>query len=590
MARIRIHGRRAVLPVAGGTLAVGLGGLYLTGLLLTGGQVAEGTTVRGIDIGGMSPAKAQAELDRRLGPAFAAPIALKIGDRTEKADAAALGLTLDTAATVKNAGSGGSGPVAVLGRLFTSSERAVEPVVRMDENKARTALDGIGAATEQKVRDGQVSFEKGRAKAVEPVTGVRLAENRDQALADLRAAYLRADAAPVVLPVQQTQPKIGAAETARAMKEFAEPAMSGPVTLTLAGRRIPITPAVLDGHLEMKAEGNRLVPVLDAKGLLADPAVARPLAQAVPSARDARLGVDTAGRVQVVSEARTGAQVTAKALGDAVRPLLTGTGAGRTGAVATEAVRPRITGESAAQLGIREQLSSFTVNFPAAPYRITNIGRAAELIDGSVVLPGEQWSFNRTVGERTKESGFVDGIMINDGQYTKSPGGGVSAVATTMFNAMFFAGVKPIEFGAHSFYIERYPEGREATVAWGTLDLRWLNDSGHAIYVQAESDDTSVTIRLFGTKKYEIEATQGPRTQIKEPGKRTGTLPKCEVQTPLEGFDVTVGRIFRQDGREVKRENFTTHYTPRDEVTCTPADAPAPAPASPAAPKGTPAA
>ncbi|MER5932519.1 VanW family protein [Streptomyces sp. NPDC002054] len=579
MARIRIHRRRAVLPVAGGTLALSLGGVYLTGLLLTGGQVAEGTKVRGVDIGGMSRAEAQAELDRRLGPAFAAPVVMKIGDRTEKADAAALGLTLDTAATVKSAGSVGSGPGAVLGRMFSSSERAVEPVIRMDENKARAALDGIAAATEQKVRDGSISFEKGRAKAVQPVTGIRLAPNQDQALTALREAYFRADAAPVVLPVQQTPPKIGAAETARAMKEFAEPAMSGPVTVTVAGQRIPIGPAVLDGHLEMKAEGNRLVPVLDAKGLRADPAVARPLEQALPSPRDARLGVDAAGRVQVVSESRTGAKVSAKALGDAVRPLLTGTGAGRTGAVATEAVQPRITKESAAELGIREKVSSFTVNFPAAPYRITNIGRAAELMNGSVVLPGEEWSFNRTVGERTKENGFVDGIMINDGQYTKSAGGGVSAVATTMFNAMFFAGVKPVEYGAHSFYIERYPEGREATVAWGTLDLRWLNDSGHALYVQAEADDNSVTIRLLGTKKYDIEATLGPRTQIKEPGKRTGVLPKCEVQTPLEGFDVTVGRIFRQDGREVKRENFTTHYTPRDEVTCTPADAPAPAPA-----------
>lgn len=165
--------------------------------------------------------------------------------------------------------------------------------------------------------------------------------------------------------------------------------------------------------------------------------------------------------------------------------------------------------------------------------------------------------------------------MINDGQYVKSPGGGVSAVATTMYNAAFFAGVKPVEHGAHSFYIERYPEGREATVAWGTLDLRWLNDSGHPLYIQATSTDTSLTISFLGTKKYdEIRATKGPRTDITPPGKRTGSGETCEVQTPLEGFDVTVGRTFVQGGKEVEHEDFKTHYTPRDEVTCTPEGAP----------------
>lgn len=161
-------------------------------------------------------------------------------------------------------------------------------------------------------------------------------------------------------------------------------------------------------------------------------------------------------------------------------PLLTKTGAARTAAVATQTVQPKLTRDTVGPLGIKEKMSTFTVNFEPAAYRTTNIGRAAELINGSVVLPGETWSFNRTVGERTKANGFVDGIIIQDDQFTKASGGGVSAVATTVFNALFFAGVKPLEHGAHSFYIERYPEGREATVAWGSLDLRFLNDSGQS--------------------------------------------------------------------------------------------------------------
>ncbi|WP_405496801.1 VanW family protein [Streptomyces sp. NBC_00096] len=248
----------------------------------------------------------------------------------------------------------------------------------------------------------------------------------------------------------------------------------------------------------------------------------------------------------------------------------------------------------------QKTLSSFTVAFPSAPYRTHNIARAVELINGAVVQPGEIWSFNGAVGERTLENGFVDGIMINDGRYVKSPGGGVSAVATTMYNAMFFAGLKPVEHGAHSFYIERYPEGREATVAWGTLDLRWQNDSGHPVTIRAASTDTSVTVTLLGTKRYdEVHATKGPRTHITPPAQRTIAGPTCEAQTPLEGFDVSVDRVFVRGGHEVRRETFRTHYTPRDEVTCVPesptatpgpttSDAPG-SPAAPAAPTAAPA-
>lgn len=326
----------------------------------------------------------------------------------------------------------------------------------------------------------------------------------------------------------------------------------------------------------MRADGQgRLVPDLDAKGLLADPAVAPTIDAVTHPPRNAAPGLTADGRVVIADQGRAGRQVTQEALGRAVLPLLTRSGAARSGEVATVAVQPDLTADEARRLGIKEKVSSFTVEFPAAPYRTTNIGRAVELINGSVVMPGQEWSFNRTVGERTPENGFVDGIMINDGQYVKSPGGGVSAVATTMYNAAFFAGVKPVEHGAHSFYIERYPEGREATVAWGTLDLRWLNDTGHPLYIRATSTDTSLTISLLGTKKYdEIRATKGPRTNITPPAKRTGSGETCEVQTPLEGFDVTVGRTFVQGGKEVKREDFKTHYTPRDEVTCTPEGAP----------------
>ncbi|WP_435834063.1 VanW family protein [Streptomyces albogriseolus] len=556
-------GRRVALVA--GAAGVGFGGLYLVGLLAASDDVPAGTRVSGVDIGGLSSSQAREKLDSSLGGAWSEPVKARLGDSVGTVSVS--GISLDSEETVARAAQAGSDPFTVIGRLFTSGDREVEPVIRVDEAKARASLAEKAKTYDRKARDGAVTFHAGEAVPTQPVTGRSL--DVDGAVEALASTVPGQGKEPVRLPVRTTEPRVGAAEVNRAMKEFATPAMSAPVTLTAGGRQIEISPTTLGKHLTMKPDGdNRLTPALDGKGLLTDPALASPLALATDKAVNAKLRLD-GGRVEVASDGKAGQEVTAEALQKAVLPLLTKTGAARTGAVDTEKVEPKLTSDNVGRLGIKEQMSTFTVNFEPAPYRVTNIGRAAELINGSVVLPGETWSFNRTVGERTEENGFVEGIIINNDQFEKAAGGGVSAVATTTFNAIFFAGVKPVEYGAHSFYIERYPEGREATVAWGSLDLKFKNDSGNAIYIDARATDSSITVSFLGTKKYDsVEAVKGPRTNVKEPGTREGAKEKCVPQTPLEGFDVAVDRVFKNGGKEVGRETFKTRYVPRDEVTC----------------------
>ncbi|OSP40172.1 hypothetical protein B7767_27705 [Streptomyces sp. 13-12-16] len=555
------------VALAGGALTVGIGGLYLAGLLLTGGEIEAGTTVRGVDIGGLTREEATRKLERHLVEAGPRKLAVQVGDRKGTVDARQAGLAFDIRKTLDRATSTGSDPVGVIGGLFRSGGD-IEPVVRVDEDKARTALGKLAKTLDQKVRDGAVSFADGRVEQTAPRTGHAL--DVDAAIGSLRAPFLRGTADSItVLPVRGTEPEVTAEEVRRAVREFARPAMSAPVTLTAGGKRFTLPPAVLGEYLTMRPDDTgRLIPDLDSKGLRAAPAVTGALNGLPTTPRNARLGLQ-GDKAVVTADATPAVEVTDKALGKAVLPLLTESGTARTGEVATRRIQPEVTRENAARLGLTEKMSSFTVEFEPAAYRTTNVGRAVELINGSVVMPNETWSFNRTVGERTEANGFVDGVMIYDDQYRKAPGGGVSAVATTVFNAMFFAGVKPVEHGAHSFYIERYPEGREATVAWGSLDLRFTNDSGKAIYIQAESTDTSLTVSFLGTKKYDrITSVKGPRTDVRQPETKVSTDEQCVPQTPLEGFDVTVERVFHDGGREVKREPFRTHYTPRNEITC----------------------
>ncbi|MFE4616683.1 VanW family protein [Streptomyces sp. NPDC056747] len=560
--------RLRTAAIATGVVAVAAGGLYVAGLLTTGDDISAGTSVAGVDVGGMSRAEARAKLAAEAPASWSAPIPVQVGERATTVSPAAAGLTVDVEKTADLAADPSRDPVTVIGRLFSSGEREIQPVFAYDEARTKAAVAELAEKNDREVREGSVAFRAGEAVATRAVTGQKLDTGR--AAENLRAAYPAASgAAAVSLPVTLTEPKLTDSEVTRFLDAYAKPAVSGPVTLTTGSEPLRISPATLADHLTVKAENGRLTGSLDAEALLRDPDVADPLASLTGAPVEATLGVRD-GKVVVESEGKPGQEVTAKALGDAVRPLLTKDGAAaRTAPVATKVTQPELTSDSLARLGITEQMSTFTVDFPTAPYRTTNIGRAAELINGSVVQPGEVWSFNKTVGERTADNGFVDGTMILDGRYQSAPGGGVSAMATTVFNAMFFAGVKPVEYGAHSFYIERYPAGREATVAWGSLDLKFRNDSGKPIYIKAGATDSSVTVSFLGTKKYDsVEAVAGPRTNLTEPTKREGTGETCVPQPPLEGFDISVDRVFKKDGAEVKREPFTTHYTPRDEVTC----------------------
>jgi vancomycin resistance protein YoaR len=229
-------------------------------------------------------------------------------------------------------------------------------------------------------------------------------------------------------------------------------------------------------------------------------------------------------------------------------------------------------------LEIKEQVSSFTTYFPYADYRNTNIGRAMELINGTVLKPGETFSLNDTVGERTPENGFVKGFIIEDGIFKEDYGGGVSQSATTTFNAAFFAGLEDVEHKPHSFYIDRYPVGREATVAWPTVDLKFTNDTPYGVLIQAGITPSSpsaqgvATVTMWSTKYWEITTSESARYNVTEPETRVLRTEDCYPNTGYGGFDIDVTRHFHlpSDPTQDRDEVMHTTYTPSDTVICQP--------------------
>nr|WP_237447536.1 VanW family protein [Nocardioides flavescens] len=250
----------------------------------------------------------------------------------------------------------------------------------------------------------------------------------------------------------------------------------------------------------------------------------------------------------------------------------------RTLDVAAAVVEPEFTTAEAEALGITERISSFTTYFPYAEYRNVNIGRAGELVDGTLVAPGETFSLNGTVGERTAENGFTEGFIISDGIFKEDLGGGVSQMATTVFNAAFFGGMTDVEHKPHSFYIDRYPVGREATVAWPVVDLQWRNDTPYGVLVQAvvepstPSSQGEATVSLYSTKYWDITSDTGPRYNLTSPATRILDTPDCYPNTGYGGFDIDVVRYWRKADSDVleRTETMKTTYTPSDTVICRP--------------------
>ncbi|MFE6696977.1 hypothetical protein [Streptomyces sp. NPDC057718] len=259
---------RSKLVLLGVAAVVLLGIAYGAGLLLNHAEVPKGTTVLGVDIGGGTKEAAVTKLEAALGERAKAPMTLSVDGKEEKLDPEKAGLTLDSQETVRGAAGSDYNPVSVIGSLF-GGERPADPVIPVDEEKLGVALTDLAGASGS-ANDGTIRFEPNKAVAVPGKPGKTL--DAGQSLISVRDAYRAqvqtGQARLVELPVATTAPTITKAELDRAMKEFAEPAMSGLITIKAGPKQIQFGPArSLPQILSMKPVDGRLVDVYDKKAI-----------------------------------------------------------------------------------------------------------------------------------------------------------------------------------------------------------------------------------------------------------------------------------------------------------------------------------
>ncbi|MET9697917.1 hypothetical protein ABZY31_13460 [Streptomyces sp. NPDC006529] len=258
---------RSKVVLLGGALFTLVGLAYGAGLLLNHSDVPKGTTVFGVDISG-SRDGAVAKLQSTFGPRVNAPVKLTVGGKQVELKPEKAGLSLDSQTTVRNAAGSDYNPVTVIGSLL-GQQRVAEPVMPVDEEKLQVALEEL-AGTAGSSSEGTIKFEPNKVVAVPGKAGTTLDVNASvtKVVAAYRAQVASGKAAPVELPTTTRAPVINQAELDRAMKEFAEPAMSGNVTVKAGGKTILYGPGrSLPRILSMTAVEGKLVDKYDLEAI-----------------------------------------------------------------------------------------------------------------------------------------------------------------------------------------------------------------------------------------------------------------------------------------------------------------------------------
>lgn len=237
---------------------------------------------------------------------------------------------------------------------------------------------------------------------------------------------------------------------------------------------------------------------------------------------------------------------------------------------------PNVTTDDIGTEAFPDLLSSYTTSYTSSnSNRSTNIALAASKINGKVLMPGEEFSFNMTVGKRTTQAGFKTATVYSNGQVTTDVGGGICQVSSTLYNSVLKANLEITNRVNHTFTVGYVPIGLDATVSWGAPDFKFKNNRSYPIKLVATTSNKRLTIQVFGLKEdveYEVELVSY----------RTGSVPYSTVyttdsslakgktkvvQSGSNGAKSVAYKVLKLNGKEVSRTLLSKDtYSPHNQI------------------------
>jgi vancomycin resistance protein YoaR len=363
-----------------------------------------------------------------------------------------------------------------------------------------------------------------------------------------------------VLPVVSEEPPVTSAALAPVAAR-ARVALSRPVVLTGAGHRWHLSRAQVASLLALPRDGSRRLAIAGPGASDYFRALGRLVGKPPRNAKWALSGESVRVIPSRVGVALNVPRSAAALLSAATRPT------NRVAALSVARASPERTTREAVAMGIDRRMSTYKTFNSGTTDRITNLRLGVGFLDGTLVPPGGTFSLNRAIGERTLERGFRPAPVIIGTEYEEEVGGGTSQVATTVFNAAWEAGLRITERNPHSLYISRYQLGRDATVYWPSLDLKFANDTDRWVLVAGSAEWDGIRVSIYGGESRRVESSAGtmevtgkaPVEKVEDPellvGKRvvdsSGTAPTRTTVTRT---------IYTADGSLLRTETWTTSY------------------------------
>ena len=582
--------RITLFATAGVVVVLALG--TLADLGMSAGKVHPGVTVGGVEVGGLSPDKAASALEKQLTAKSKEPVTLTYKDKTWPIKPADLALTFDYASLVDSAMSVGRSPsigTSTLQRMAAWVGKAdLAAPVKVDAKKLDKVLGVVASDVDAAPRDASVSIEGTEVKVLPSANGV--AVNRPKVSARLLAAFIASDRR---VPVETVTASVRVTDAAaQEAKATVETMLAKPVTVTLDKKSWEfsakeIARLIAFRTVESSASATSAVQTAsatssDAKWTLEVFVSAAEASRTVPAKLGAGIGrpaVDakfktTNGKVIIIpSQDGIGPDIDTLAT-DLTRALTRDPAQERVVVLTTRTAQPKRTTAMARDMGIVERISTYTTTYSSgAQSRVNNIHTLGDALDGKLIGPGQTFSFNGYVGERTASKGYQEAPAIVNGKLVPQLGGGICQVGTTLFNAIFLSGLPVKERHNHSFYISHYPKGRDATVSWGGPDIKFVNETKSWVMISVSYSSSSITISLYGTDPgYEVTSKTGPFTNekpfrtetIKDPKLASGM--KVIMDNGVKGRTCVVTRTVSKGGAVVRTDNFKSVYRPKAQV------------------------
>ncbi len=548
-------------------LLLGIG--YVGAAYATKDTLPSSLTVEGVDVSGLSADEAASELDEQFAARSERELTVTaFGDAEASIVPADAGFSYDVDATIDQLTGLTFNPVKIWDRLLGQAD--VSAITSVDEGAAEDAVAGLTEQLTFDPTEGSVEYQGDELEYSAPVDGYTVDQ---QELADqLRTKWL-SDDDELAAPGQAVDPAISAQQWEQFVDDHAQPLVDDAYSVSADDATAELAPAQLGAAAEVNVEegDDGDTPVLNLDGEALADSLAENSSEFESTNKDATVeltGSAGSAKPKVVAGS-SGRGVDPEQLVDNLMADLNGD---QTRAISVELneVEPDITTEDAEDWDVTHKVAEYSTPYPPEDQpRTENLRIGAQRVNGTVVMPGEEFNLDSLLAPVTTDNGYNSSEVVESGLTTDAVGGGLSQIATMSYNAGFLGGMDIVEYKPHSRWFDRYPKGRESTYWEGQINVRWKNDTDAPVIVEMWLADSKVHTRLWGSDYYDISTTTSdPYNYTDSPTIRSSDDECIPESGGREGFTVDIDRTKTPPDGDSVDESWSWAYSGWPTVIC----------------------